>query len=149
MLQHFRKRTSATSLLKACRHTHQHGTFAIALAVAIHEQGHGLGVEFYSEADPDMHFIEVECYGRAAEIGIYRNEPPALDSILAKVNSCCIPIILYNAEGDVGHYSPIVGIDGKWVLLPYTDEKFMLKEELQIRWSAPGIFRQCILIHGS
>ncbi|ADB40812.1 hypothetical protein Slin_4834 [Spirosoma linguale DSM 74] len=93
-----------------------------------------------------MHIIEVECYRRAAELGIYRKEPPELNSILAKVNSSCIPIIFYNTEDDVGHFSPIVGTQGDQVLMPYTDKRTMSKVELQQRWSAPGILRQCLLV---
>lgn len=147
VLRHFYKRTAALRLLKACRHSDQHGSFSIALAVALRE--HGLGVMFYSEPDPEMHFIEQECYRCAAELGIFRNDPPELNTLLAKVNSGCIPIIFYNTEDDVGHFSPIVGTDGDQVLMPYTDERTMLKAELQQRWSAPGILRQCILVHVS
>lgn len=144
VLRYFRKRTSVARLLKACSHTNQQGTFAIALAVALRE--HQVWVEFYAEPDPLPHAIEKHYHQRAAELGIDRREPPELETILSLISPDCIPILLYNADDNIGHFSPIVGIDGDQVAMPYTDERLMAKAELQNRWSAPDILRQCILV---
>jgi hypothetical protein len=145
VLRHFHKRTSAARLVQACRHTKRHGTFAIALAVALRE--HGLSVEFNSEPDPAPHSIEKRCYRVAAELGIRMAEPPELETMLASASSGCIPIVLFNTDKDNGHFSPVAGTDGDCVLLPYADQKRMPKAELQQRRSAPGIYRQCVIVH--
>lgn len=143
VLRYFRKRVAAHRLIKACRHTKRHGTFSIALAIALKE--HGLDVQFYSEPDPNPTAIEKRCYRRAEEIGIQFAGAVALDTILDAVNSASVPIILFNTENDVAHLSPIAGIEDGLVSLPYTDEGRMAKQELEARWTASEIYRQCVV----
>jgi hypothetical protein len=144
VLQHFHRWTSAKRLIKSCGHSRNHGVFAIALAVALHE--HSVYVEFYSEPDPTPHPLETLFHQRATELDICRHASPDLETILSLVSPDCIPIILYNTDSDAGHFSPVVGVDGNLVFLPHTDERHMQKAELEERWSAPCILRQCILV---
>src|SRR5262249_53723829 len=51
ILKYFRIRASSAQIIEACRYTKRHGTFTIALAVALRE--FGLLVSFYSYFDPN------------------------------------------------------------------------------------------------
>src|SRR5215204_4373283 len=68
VLKYFRKRASSARLIKSCRYTKKHGTFTIALAVALRE--HGLTVKFFSEPDPNPNAIEKSCYRLAEKLGV-------------------------------------------------------------------------------
>lgn len=144
VLKYFRRRASAAQLIDSCRYTKKHGVFTISLAVALRE--HGLSVTFYGEPDPQPKLIEQRCYRSAENIGVRIEPAIALDMLLAQVSQNHVPIISYNTDEDNGHLSPILGVENDKVILPYSDEGMMSKAELCNRWSAPEIFRQCLIV---
>ena len=146
ILRYFKKRRAVEQLIRACRHTKKHGTFAIALALALRE--HGLSITFHSQTDPAPNRIERQCYALAERAGVVLAGAIELEAVLEQISTKCIPIFLYNTDQNNGHFSPAVGVDRGRVILPYASEAQtrMEKAELLCRWSAPDIYRQCIVV---
>ena len=96
VLRYFRRRTSSSRLITACRYTVQDGTFVIALAVALRE--HGLEVTFYSEHDPAPNPVERHCYPLAEKMGVQMGGEARLDTVLKQITTGTIPLILYNTD---------------------------------------------------
>lgn len=142
-LRHFNRRTSAARLREVCRWTHAHGTFPIALAVAFKE--HGLDVSFHSDPDPAPRRIERACFRQAAKLGIAIQPALPLRSILAHVGEGWIAIVLYDTADGEGHLSPLSGRMGRSVLLPFDPAGRLPVTTFLRRWSAPEVFRQCVL----
>jgi hypothetical protein len=143
VLKYFGKRVPSMKLVKSCHHTKKHGTFLIALAVALRE--FGLTVSFYSELDPNPTFIERRCLLIAERAGVRIDRAIGLNSLLGKISPRHIPVVLYNTPEDNGHISPLLGINSRNLALPYTEDELMPKREFLKRWSEPGIFRQCLV----
>lgn len=57
----------------------------------------------------------------------------------------CIPIVLFNSESDVAHFSPLLGVRRGNVILPLADEEKLPMNRFRARWSEPGIQRQCVI----
>jgi hypothetical protein len=147
VLRYFRRRTSAGRLIQDCRYTIKHGVFTIALGVALRE--HGLKVTFYSDPDPAQKRIEQWCFQRAEQLGITIEPAIELEQVLALVTPQTIPIIIYDTDKATGHFSPISGFADGCVHLPYAESEEhqrMQMLELQCRWTAPEILRQCIVV---
>lgn len=145
ILKYFRKRVVSASLIDSCRYTKKYGVFTIALAVALRE--HGLSVSYFSEADPEPNLIEQRCYRIAGEIGIQVEGAISLGSLLAQINRHSIPVVLYNTSQDSGHLTPLLGVEHGKVVLPYSDERLMVRREFLRRWGESEIFRQCVVAY--
>jgi hypothetical protein len=145
ILKYFKKRTSSARLVRSCRYTKKHGTFPIALAVALRE--HGLSVRYFSEPDPNPKTIEQQCYRIAGQIGVQLNRAISLKSLLAQAGKNSIPVVSYNTAENDGHLTPLLGVKNARIILPYTDDGVMLKREFLRRWSEPEIFRQCVVAY--
>jgi hypothetical protein len=143
ILRYFGKRTSSERLIESCCYTKKHGIFTIALAIALRE--HGLSVKYFSKPDPNPNAIEKRCYRNAEKVGVQINAAVSLESLLAQITANCIPIVSYNTAENSGHLTPLLGAENGKVILPYSDEGSMPKREFLSRWSAPEIFRQCIV----
>src|SRR6266545_7912998 len=115
VLRHFRKRTSAAKLLKACRYTRRHGVFAIGLAVALRE--HGLAVTFHTDPDRSPTSQERFLYARARHLGIAIEPALSLRAALAAAARGSVPIVLFQADRDP-HFSPLIGRRRGRLLLP-------------------------------
>ncbi len=147
VLRFFHKRTASARLMRSCRYTKKHGTFTIALAVALRE--HGLQVDFYSDPDPAPYTIERRCYRLAQTFGVVFHAGTDLADILAQINQQTIAVALYNTEDDIGHMSPVLPGGDKQVFLPYAETPenlFMAREQFVQQWSAPEIYRQCLVV---
>jgi len=144
ILKYFKKRTSSAKLIELCCHTKKHGTFTIALAVALKK--HGLNVSFFSEYDPNQHLIERRNYIIAKKIGINIQPAINLDLLLNNINSNNLAVVLYNTPENNGHLSPLLGNDRNNLILPFSDEGFMTKQEFLIRWNEPEIYRQSLIV---
>lgn len=142
VLKYFRKRTSVARLITACRFA-EDGTFAIALAVALRE--HELQVVFHTEPDPEPRPLEVDCYRMAEKIGVVLRPALEVDELLALVSDDRIPIVLYDTDDEVAHFSPVLGAEGEAILLPYGPREGLSRDEFALRWNAPEIYRQCIV----
>ncbi len=144
ILKYFKKRTSSAKFINLCCYTKKHGTFTIALAVALRK--HGLKVSFFSELDPTPNAIEKRCYSVAEKIGVAIQPSIDLDILLSKIGSETIAVVLYNTPEDNGHLSPLLGNDEKNLFLPFSDEGYLLKQEFLTFWNAPEIYRQCLIV---
>lgn len=147
VLRYFHKRTSAMQLIQACRYTRKHGVFAIALAIALKE--HGLSVTFYSDPDPAPNLIERRCYRTAEQMGLPVLDAIEIEQFLGLLTPKTIPIILYETDEGNGHFSPITEYAEGSIHLPYAEaeeRRSTSVEDLRRRWSAPEIYRQCILV---
>lgn len=147
VLRYLRKRTSAARLIKACRYTRKNGTFVIALAVALRE--HGLTVDFYSDPDPAPHVIESRCYRLAEKLGVRMHPAIELPELLAWVGPRTIAVVNYDVDPEVAHLSPVFPRDNETVHLPYaeTERNQIMPVAAFLRlWSAPEIYRQCLLV---
>jgi len=142
VLRHFKKRVSVQGLVSACRYT-KHGVFTIALATCL--KTHGLQVSFYSDPDSTIGGFEKRCYARAAKMGILPRPAIELPTVALVLRRGCIPIVLFNSETGIGHFSPLLGLRRGKVLLPLADEEEIPRDRFLARWSEPGIFRQCVI----
>lgn len=144
VLRHFGRRVAARRVIEACRHTEEHGTFMIALAVGLRELG--LSVRFHSEPDPEKQAIEEPCYALAESIGVEVRGALELPDLLAEIGEDRVAIVLFDADGVDAHISPLTGSDGARLLLPNTAGGVMDIADFETAWRAPGILRQCVLV---
>ena len=143
ILKYFKKKTSAAKIIELCRHTKKHGTFTIALSVALKQ--HGLNVSFFSEFDPKPHLIEKRCYSIAKKIGVDIHQSIDLEILLSKINSENIAVVLYNTPEDNGHLSPLLGKDDDNLVLPFSENGYLPRQEFLDCWNSPEIYRQCLI----
>ena len=143
VLRYFRKRVSAQNVTKASGYTKRHGVFTVGLATCL--KMHGLQVSFHTDPDPQIGPFEKRCYGRAARLGILPHPALELSALSLALRRGCIPIVLFNSESDVGHFSPLLGIRRGSAILPLADEEKMPMNRFLARWSEPGIQRQCVI----
>ena len=143
-LKHFKKRVSSENLIKSCRYTRKHGTFTIALAIALCEQG--LSVKFFSEPDLKPNAIEKRCYVVAQKIGVEVNNAISLEALLKQISPNQIAIVLYNTDSNYAHLTPLLGEKKDEIILPYADYGLMPKQEFLKRWNESEILKQCLLV---
>lgn len=143
VLKHFRKRVSVQSVTEACRYTKRQGIFPVALAGCL--KLHGLRVAFHTDPDPQIGPFEKRCYARAARLGILPRPAIELSAVARALRRGCMPIVLFNSETDVGHFSPLLAIRRGSVILPLADEEKVPMNRFLARWSEPGIQRQCVI----
>ena len=143
VLRHFGKRTSVPKLVRACGYTKRHGVFTVGLAAGLKE--HGLRVSFHSDPDAYVGGFEKRCYARAYRVGVLA--APALDlpTVLRERKRGCIPIVFFNTPYDVGHLSPLLGIQDGELRLPFADGGKMSERDFLERWAEPEILRQCVI----
>jgi hypothetical protein len=143
VLKYFGKRVSSARLVESCRYTKKHGTFMIALAVALRE--FGLTVSFYSAHDPNPNLIERRCFSIAERMGINIERAIDLNLLLKKISPCHIPVVLFNTPEDNGHISPLLGVERQSLILPYSEEEQIPKTVFLKRWNEPEIYKQCLV----
>jgi hypothetical protein len=144
VLRYFRKRTNVHGIIQQCRHTKKHGTFTIALAVALRE--HGLNVEFHSDRDPKPQRIERQMYRRAKILGIALCAAIPIEQLTAKIRDGKVAIVYFDTDEHYGHFSPLTAIHKGRLILPYTDCGSMSIDEFDAKWKRPGVCRQCIIV---
>ena len=143
VLRHFKKRFSANNLAGACSYTKRHGVFTVGLAATL--KLHGLRVSFHTDPDPQIGGFERRCYARAARMGLHPLPALELTDVLKAQRAGAVPIILFNSESDVGHFSPLIGLHKGVLNLPLADGEKMGMAQFLTGWSEPGILRQCII----
>ena len=135
---------SVPELVRGCRHTKRHGIFTVSLAAALTEMG--LAVDFHSDPDPEIGGFERRCYGRAHRLGVVARPALTVEQLLDKGRRGHLPIVLFNTDADMGHFSPLLGEKDGNLQLPLADQGSMSRDEFLMRWSAPGILRQCVIV---
>lgn len=143
VLRHFGRRVAARRVVEACRYTAEHGTFTIGLALGLRELG--LRVRFHSEPDPEPPALEEACYAAAKEAGVEVGGALELAALLDEVGRDCVGVVLYDADGAEAHLSPLLGSDGRHLVLA-TAATEIDSAEFDAAWRAPGILRQCVLV---
>ena len=142
LLRYFRKRTSAERIIRLCRYTKRHGTFTIALALALKEQG--LRVWFHTEEDPAPMRIERILSRMAERAGVGMGGPLQVDDLIHCVRGGAVGIVSFDTDEGTGHFSPIIGVRKRRLILPYTEQGSMDADEFEKKWAAPGICKQCL-----
>ncbi len=143
VLRHFRKRVSAQALTEDCFYTKRHGVFTVGLATCL--KVHGMRVCFHTDPDPAIGGFEKRCYARAAQMGILPQPAVGLSALMIAVRRGHIPIVLFNSESGVGHFSPLTGSRNGRLELPLADGEAIPKKRFLASWSEPGILRQCVI----
>lgn len=143
-LRHFKKRASSKRIIESCRYSKKHGTFAIAITTALRK--FGLNVAFFTESDPSPHLIEQQGFRLADQIGVSINPAVDLKFLRSQIGQGRLPIVIYDAPDDEGHFSPLLDVVGGKVILPFDQKKEMSVREFQSRWAAPGFCRQCMVV---
>lgn len=138
------KLASVPELVKGCRHTKRHGIFTVSLAAALSEMG--MAVNVYSDPDPEIGGFERKCYARAHRLGVVAQPALTVEQLLDRVQRGHLPIVLFNTDSDLGHFSPLLGETDGELQLPLAAESSMSQDKFLIRWSAPGILKQCVII---
>jgi len=72
---------------------------------------------------------------------------PALElsDVLEAQRAGAVPIVLFNSESNVGHFSPLLGLHESALNLPLADGEKMGIAQFLARWSEPGILKQCVI----
>jgi len=143
VLRHFGKTPSSARLIRACRYSRRHGIFTIGLATGLAR--HGLSVQFYSQRDPRPAPLERSLYRLARRLGIAIRPATTLTRLIKTIDQGGIPVVFWNTQDDVGHFSPLLGIRRGHVVLPNTSTGSLSVAEFQRGWRHPGILRQAIV----
>jgi len=138
------KTISVPELINACRHTKRHGVFTVSLATALTQWG--LTVSFHTDPDLEIGGFERKCYARARRSGVLPQPALTLEQLLNERRRGRLPIVLFNTDSDEAHFSPLLGKRRGKLLLPLSQHGNMSDQEFLMRWSAPGILRQCVTI---
>ena len=141
-LRHFRRRTSADRLVRACGYVRRRGVFSVALASALH--GHGLDVTFYSDPDPAMQPAERRYYARVRRLGILVQPAAPLKVLLAHVAAGRIPIVLYHRPDGEIHFSILTGAAGGRV--QFHDDTELTRRCFEHGWNTPDTLRQSVVV---
>lgn len=143
VLRHFGKRISVPKLITACGYTKRHGVFTVGLAAGLKE--HGLRVSFHSDPDAHVGGFEKRCYARAHRLGVLSGPALDLPTIFRERKRGRIPIVFYNTPSNVGHFSPLLGIQDGELRLPLADGGKMSQVDFLDGWTEPEILRQCVI----
>ena len=145
-LRHFRKRVAIARLIKLCRHTKKYGTFTVSIAVALKHCG--LSPVFHTEDDSQMTRIEIASYRAALALAVPILPPLSVDQLRLQVQSGAFAIVFFDAEDGQGHFSPVTSISDQEIVFPYGNEERLSLPTFLTRWSAPGVHRQAVVLHG-
>ena len=143
VLQFFGKRVEVSTIASSCRHTRRHGVFTVSLAACLKENG--LSVSFHTDPDDSIGGFEAKGYARARALGLFPEPVLELSALLSQRRRGRIPIVLFNTDSNLGHFSPLLGSRRGLLKLPLADNELMPIEEFLVRWSAPEILRQCVI----
>ena len=142
VLRQFGIRTTVRRLLRLADYTYENGTYAIGLAVALHELG--LAVVFQTDPDPSQAPREPALYARATQLGILIGRPFRTQTLIRHARAGRPSIVLYAREKDA-HFAVVRGNDRRRVLL---SDSWMDIHRLDQRRASPGCLRQTILVLG-
>ena len=144
VLNSFGQQISPSEIIKQSKYTKKYGTFTISLAVALKRWGYK--VDFYSDPDPNPKPIEIKSYKEAEGLGIRVQPPLSIEDLLAEIQNGKTVIVYYNTPEDQGHYSPLLGKNGEYLLLPLADGGKVRESDFIKYRQAPEIYRQSISI---
>jgi len=71
--------------------------------------------------------------------------PVDVSALVASVRSGSLPIVFYLAENGHGHFSPLLGMDQRRLILPFDDQEGLPVTKFRKAWAAPGICRQAVV----
>lgn len=144
VLEYFGIKHRVDDLIHQCHHTDEYGTFTAGLALALHD--YGLHVQLHTEPDDDMKPLEQSLYEEARNRNIVVAPAISLDKLLALLSRSCKSIVFFDTDDGCGHFSPLSGVRGKNLLLPYTENGSLPRETFVHRWNAPEILQQCVVV---
>lgn len=106
-------------------------------------------VEFFTEQDSDQKSLERRLFAKARRLGIA--VLPAVDvKTLARASNCNqIVIVFYQTEYGIGHFSPLLGINGRNLILPLSENGIMSVHNFQKAWCMEGIHNQAVLVRAA
>lgn len=142
VLRHLRVRTSAPSLIRALRHSTK-GVFTISIAVVLAE--YGLEVAFHSDTDPDIQPLEHQLYAKARRLGVSIEPAASVQYLASAVRNERVPVVFYRLLNGEGHFSPMLGVCDKHVVLPYGNPERLTVETFRRAWRRPGFPRQVVI----
>jgi hypothetical protein len=144
VLRHFGLRVPASRIPPACGYTKRYGVFTIGLAAGLTELG--LDVAFHSELDLEVRATERRCYARARARGIPIEGALSLEQVLQTRSQRAVPIVFYETADGQGHFSPLIGARNGRLVLPLDENRTVRREDFLLRWTAPGVLRQAIIV---
>ncbi len=142
VLNSFGRHISHSEIIKQSKYTRKYGTFAISLAVALNRWG--FNVDFYSDLDPSPRPIENKSYKEAKRLGIQVKPSLPIEGLLEEIHNGKKVIVYYNTPENQGHYSPLLGKDGEYLLLPLAETGRIRASDFITYRQAPEIYGQSI-----
>ncbi|WP_151980607.1 cysteine peptidase family C39 domain-containing protein [Acinetobacter guerrae] len=144
LFQHHGIEMDVSELIEATQHDEEHGTFTIALAVALKK--FGFDVSFYTDPDPDIDESEHLIYQQAQACNIPMGAALAYSEIQHAIESGQMAIVSYDTLDGVGNQSLIYSIDEQEICF-FDSFDPMLASVFEQQRNAEGICRQVILIN--
>ncbi len=142
VLNSFGRHISPFEIIKESKYTKKYGTFTISLAVALKRWG--FNVDFYSDLDANPKPIELKSYKEAERLGIQVHLSLSIEGLLEEIHNGKKVIVYYNTREDQGHYSPLLGKNGEYLLLPLAEAGRIRESDFIKYRQAPEIYRQSI-----
>ena len=68
-----------------------------------------------------------------------------VSTLLASVRAGSIPIVFYNVVDGTGHFSPLLGMQKRRLLLPHDNQGGMSLAKFAKAWSASEVCRQAVV----
>lgn len=122
------------------------GAYAVGLAVAL--AARGLRVFFHSDPDPAPSPVELDLYTSAESLGVTFKPGADLVTLDRELErqpmGQGVALLLYEANDEVPHFTPFLGLHDGEVVVPNEGDGIAISE-MEMRRSAPGIYRQAII----
>lgn len=109
VLDHYKIEVKLTTLLKACRHDPENGTFPIGLAVALKK--FGFDVAFYGDKDPAPNELEIICYDDAEKLHLPIRPALSYQEIQKVFEDQKIVIVSYESLQGIGCMSVVYSMN--------------------------------------
>ncbi|WP_130802903.1 cysteine peptidase family C39 domain-containing protein [Acinetobacter ihumii] len=143
LFQHHGIEINIAELIQATQHDEEHGTFTIALAVAL--KNFGFDVSFYTDPDPDIDDSERLTYQQAQALNIPIHSALSYLEIQTAIENGKMAIVAYDTLDGVGNQSLVYSIDKQDICF-FDSFEPMPAALFEQQRAAEGICRQVILI---
>ncbi len=143
VLQHHGMQMEMSELIKLCRHDYEHGTFTIALAVALKKIG--FQVAFHTDPDPNIDKTERQSYTEAKALRIPIQPALSYADIQNEIEHGKMVIVYYDTLDEVGNQSLVYSIDDQEICF-FDNFEPMPALVFEQQRKAEGICRQAIVI---
>jgi hypothetical protein len=113
-------------------------------------QKFGFKVEYYSQIDDSPHYYEKQALNKAIKKSASLNSSITVNSMLKKISSNKIALVIYELPGEEPHISPLIGCENSSLKVPLgIYSKTLPKAVFTKAWSVEGICRQVITVEAS